>query len=170
MTVHTSYRRSTVSKPCVLVNNDCYSDILNEFQEVTTPCTNKCRLLGKVEHHFDTRCRRPVFALARHLSPDKLSTAKEEFKKLLEMDAIQPSNSPWSSPLHMVEKPSSSWRACGDYRALNAASEDYCYPMPHLQYFTRFSKVDLVMAYNREPLHASYIAKTAIVTPFGLFE
>ena len=107
LTVPTSYRRSTVSKLCVLVNNDCYSDILNEFQEVTTPCIKKCRLLGKVEHHIDTRYRRLVFARgARRLSPDKLAAAKKEFNKLLEMDVIQPSNSPCSSPLHMVEKPS----------------------------------------------------------------
>ena len=33
-----------------------------------------------------------------------------------------------------------------------------------------FSKVDLVMAYNRVPMNATDIAKTAIVTPFGLFE
>ena len=151
--------------------------MLNEFQEVTTPCIKKCRLLGKVEHHIDTRCRRPVFARARRLSPDKLAAAKDEFNKLLEMDIIQPSNSLWSSPVHMVEKPSGGWRARGDYRALNAASKDDRYPMPHLQDFTIhlerksiFSQVDLVRAYNQVPMIASDIAKTAIVTPFGLFE
>ena len=167
-----------MSKICVLVKNDCYSDIVNEFQEGTIPCIKKRRLLGKVEHHIDTRCRRPLFARARRrLSPDKLAAAKKEFKKLLEMDVIQPSNSPWSSPLHMVEKPSGGWRACGYYRALNAASEDARYTMPHLQDFTIqlegksiFSKVGLVRAYNQVPMNASYIAKTAIVTPFWLFE
>ena len=93
------------------------------------------------------------------------------------MDVIQPSNSHWSSPLHMVEKSSRGWRACGDYRALNVASEYDRYPMPHLQDFTIqlewksiFSKVDLVRAYNEVPMNASDIAKTAIVTPFRLFE
>ena len=150
--------------------------ILNEFQEVTTTCIKKCRLLGKVEHHTATRCRRPVFARARRLSPDKLAAAKEEFNKLLEMDVIQPSNSPWSSALHMVEKPSGDWRACGDYTALNAASEHDRYPMPHLQEFTIqlegksiFSKVDLVRAYNQVPMNALDIAKTAIVTPCVFF-
>ena len=33
-----------------------------------------------------------------------------------------------------------------------------------------FSKVDLVRAYNKVPMNADGIAKTAIVTPFGLFE
>ena len=49
--------------------------------------------------------------------------------------------------------------------------------MPHLQDFTIqlegksiFSKVDFLRAYNQVPMNASDIAKTAIVTPFGLFE
>ena len=177
LTVPASYRRSAVSKLCVLVQTDQYSDILNEFSEVTVPCIKKCRLQGKVEHHIDTRCDRPVFARPRRLSPDKLSVAKEEFQKLLEMNIVRPSNSPWSSPLHMVAKPSGGWRACGDYRALNAVSEDDRYPMPHLQDFAInlegkniFSKIDLVRAYNQVPMNAADIAKTAIVTPFGLFE
>ena len=177
LTVPASYRRSAVSKLCVLVQTDQYSDILNEFSEVTLPCIKKCRLQGKVEHHIDTRCDRPVFARPRRLLPEKLSVAKEEFQKLLEMNIIRPSNSPWSSPLHMVAKPSGGWRACGDYRALNAVSEDDRYPMPHLQDFAIdlegkniFSKIDLVRAYNQVPMNAADIAKTAIVTPFGLFE
>ena len=177
LTVSASYRRSVVSKLCVLVHTDQYSDILNEFSEVTVPCIKKCRLQGKVEHHIDTRCDRPGFARPRRISPDKLSVAKEEFQKLLEINIIRPSISPWSSPLHMAAKPSGGWRACGDYRALNAVSEDDRYPMPHQQDFeinlegkNIFSKIDLVRAYNQVPMNAADIAKTAIVTPFELFE
>ena len=77
----------------------------------------------------------------------------------------------------MVAKPSNGWRSCGDYRALNAVSEDDRYPMPHLQDFAinldgHFfpSKIDLVRAYNQVTMNAADIAKPAIVTPFGLFE
>ena len=49
--------------------------------------------------------------------------------------------------------------------------------MPHLQDFsiqlegkTIFSKIDLVRACNQVPTKAADIAKTAIVTPCGLFE
>ena len=71
LTVPASYRRSTVSKLCVLVQDSHYANILNEFREVTIPCIRKCRLKGKVEHHIDTRFSRPVFARARRFSPDK---------------------------------------------------------------------------------------------------
>ena len=177
LTVPTSYRRIILSKLCVITNKDIFSNILDEFKNITTPCIKSCRLQGKVEHHIDIRGSRPVFVRARRLAPDKLAVAKEEFCRLLDMNIVRPSNYPWSSPLHIVPKPSGGWRACCDYRALNAVSEDDRYPIPHMQDFAVnligthvFSKVDLVRAYNQVSMNADDLAKTAIVTPFGLFE
>ena len=51
------------------------------------------------------------------------------------------------------------------------------YPLPHIQDFTRdlrgakvFSKIDLVRAFHQMPLAEDAIPKTAVITPFGLFE
>ena len=170
LTVPTSYRRITVSKVCMITNKDIGSNILDEFNDITTPCIKR-RLHDKVEHHNDTRRSRPVFARARRLASDKLAVAKGEFSRLLDMNIVRPSNSVWSSPLHMVPKPSGGWRACGDYRVLNAVSEDDRYPIPHMRDFAVnligmhvFSKVDLIRACNQVPMNADDIAKTAIVT------
>ena len=76
LTVPTSYRRTTVSKLCVITNKDMFSNILDEFKDITTPCIKRCRLQGKVEHHIDTHGSRPVFARARRLAPDNLAVAK----------------------------------------------------------------------------------------------
>ena len=99
---------------------------------------------------------------------------KEEFKKLMQQGIIRPSNSSWSSPLHMVKKADDTWRPCGDYQALNSATTPDRYPVSHIQRFygcSVFTKIDLVNAYHKIHVKESdIICKTAISTPFGLFE
>ena len=46
----------------------------------------------------------PVFARPRRLAPDKLVTAEREFDDMIKLGVIEPSDSEWSSALHMVPK------------------------------------------------------------------
>jgi len=97
---------------------------------------------------------------------------------MMEQGICRPSSSPWAAPMHMVpKKEPNTWRLCGDYRALNSVTIPDHYPLPHIQDFTStlhgkniFSKIDLVKAYYQVPVAKEDIPKTAVTTPFGLFE
>ncbi len=130
-----------------------------------------------VEHHLHTGSYPPVFAKSHRLNPEKLQIAKAEFKSLKSAGIIRRSTSPWASPLHMVPKKDGSWRPCGDYRRLNLVTTPDKYPLPNMQDLsnglhgcTVFSKIDLVKGYHQIPVAIKDIPKTAIITPFGLFE
>ena len=153
-----------------------YADLLQEFPELLTPHFNNPLNKHGVEHHIVTHGP-PTHAHARRLDKDKLSAAKAEFLKMEEMGIVRRSKSPWSSPLHVVPKSDETWRPCGDYSCLNASTEDDRYPLPHIQDFTNhlagcsiFSKIDLIRGYYQISMATSSIPKTAVVTPFGLWE
>jgi len=81
----------------------------------------------------------------------------------------RPSCSPWASPLHLIKKKSGDWRPVDTL--------EYKYPVPNLQDLsyilegkTIFTTLDLIRAYHQIPIEPASIPKTAIITPFGLFE
>lgn len=112
------------------------------------------------------------------LSPAKQKELFDEVDVLLKENIIQPSKSPWCSPVLAVEKRDGSTRLCLDSRRLNSITIRDSYPLPYpsrildsLRGARFISTIDLSKAFLQIALEDSSKEKTAFVVPGrGLFE
>ena len=101
----------------------------------------------------------------------------KQLKSMQRDGVIQPSNSPWSSPVVMVRKKDGSHRFCVDYRALNSVTKADTYPLPRIDDLLDqlngaryFSTLDLASGFWQVQMEPASREKTAFVTPHGLYE
>ena len=102
---------------------------------------------------------------------------KRQLTELLQAGVIQPSKSPYASPVLFVKKHDGTWRMCIDYRALNKVTKKNRYPLPHqedlidrLRHAHCLTKLDLVSGYWQVRMAEDSIEKTAFTTRYGLYE
>lgn len=85
-----------------------------------------------VEHNIDTGTAEPVKQRHWPYSPAMQALVYSEVDRMLELDVIEESESPWSSPVIIVKKPGKV-RLCLDSRKVNALTKKMAYPLPHME-------------------------------------
>ncbi|XP_063584731.1 uncharacterized protein LOC134762284 [Penaeus indicus] len=93
--------------------------IMNEFSDVLT---DKPGLTNTIEHVIRVNSDKPVRQKPYPIPNSLLKEFNNEVDKMLEMNIIEPSTSPYCSPVVMVKKSDGTWRVCIDYRCLNDAT------------------------------------------------
>lgn len=128
-------------------------------------CTNVVQHDIKTDHP-------PIKQRHYPLSPALQLHVNKELEKMLAEGIIEPSNSPWASPIVMVKKPDGSYRFCVDYRQLNRVSIPDAYPLPFvsatldkLRDARYLTTLDVKSAYWQIPLSPSSKPLTAFVIP-----
>lgn len=136
-----------------------------------TGCTSR------VKHQIITTSE-PIKQRYYPVSPAKQKLIDAELEKMLAEDIIEPSSSPWSSPILLVPKKDGGHRFCVDFRKLNKVTKKDAYPIPYvsgildrLRGAQYLSSLDIKSAYWQVPMSESSKEYTAFTVPGrGLYQ
>lgn len=99
---------------------------------------------GLIEHEIDVGDAKPIKQRFYPVSPAVENLMFQEIDRMLALGVIEPSSSPWSSPMRLVLKPNKV-RLCLDARRLNQVTAKDAYPLPSIEgIFARLPKANII--------------------------
>ena len=151
----------------------------HEWLDVWNPVqANKLPPRRSVDHRIDLKeGALPPAKKAYGMSREQASVVKKYIDDMLGKGYIRPSTSPYAAPVLIVKKPDGGLRVCVDYRALNALSIKNRNAPPliretlsRLCRAKRYTKFDIIAAFNEIRIKEGHEEKTAFLTRYGLYE
>ena len=119
----------------------------------------------------------PIRQKVRPLNPALEKDLDGQIDQWLEQGVIEPSDSPWSSPLVPVKKKDGTVRWAVDFRRVNECLEQDSYPLPRIQQLLEkagghqvYSALDATQAYFNVRISEKSRKVTAFATPNGLYQ
>ena len=151
--------------------------LLDEYRDIFALSSSELGRTNLVQHSIDTEGHAPIRLRPYRAPQVQKETIEKHIDDMLTRNVIQPSVSPWASPVVLVSKPDGSTRFCCDFRKLNRVTKKDSYPLPLIseslealsgtQYF---STMDLMSGYWQVELDPQAREKTAFITHAGLYE
>jgi hypothetical protein len=154
-----------------------FREFLVKHQSVFAKSKDDLGRTNVVKHKIHTGTATPVKQPPRRVPIAKQDEAAQEVHRMLHSGIIEPSKSPWASPVVLVKKKDGSLRYCIDYRRLNHVTIKDSYPLPRiddsldsLRGAKWLSTCDLASGYWQVEMHPEDAEKTAFTTSRGLFQ
>ncbi|GFX78600.1 retrovirus-related Pol polyprotein from transposon 297 [Trichonephila clavipes] len=134
--------------------------LFQEFEHVFSRNSSDIGHTTVTQHRIDTADHPPIKQHPRRLPFAKQEEVGTLLREMQENDIIEPSSSPWASPIVLVRKKDGSTRFCVDYRKLNDVTKKDSYPLPRiddtldtLSGHKWFSTLDLKSGYWQVEIH-----------------
>ncbi|BES90780.1 multicellular organismal development [Nesidiocoris tenuis] len=166
-----------------------YKKVFSLFQKHARVFAASGKPLGRthvVKHAIETGDARPIKQAPRRVPYAQEAQIDKLMQEMIEQDVIEPSKSPWASPVVLIPKKDGSIRFCVDYRKVNQVTKKDSYTLPCVQELLDtlggaqwFCTIDLKCGYWQIGLSEESKEKTAFslyrkglwqfkVMPFGL--
>jgi len=150
------------------------TDLVYEYRDIFTEIPGTTDL---GEHTIDVTMKEAVRVRQYPMPYSTRQIIKDEVQNMLEYGVIEPSTSPYNSPVVLVRKKDDTYRFCIDFRRLNAITKFDTEPMGNqedliakLRGDKYFTKLDLSKGYWQIPVAESSRPMTAFTTPEGCFQ
>lgn len=151
--------------------------LLAKYRDVFSKTDSDYGYTQAVTHDIHTGDAPPIKQRHRRVPPHVFQEFKKHVQDLVSQGILRESASPWASPAVIVVKKDGSVRFCCDYRRLNQVTCKDAYPLPRVEESLDalgnaqlFSTLDLTAGYFQVAVSERDREKTAVTTPFGLFE
>ena len=148
-----------------------YVDVFSQSEEDVGEYTGEHLMV------IETCDNSPVRQRAYRTPIHQRAQLQEQLQSLEEQRLIEPSTSPWASPVVLVRKRNNQLRFCCDYRAVNTKVKHDSYPLPRVEDLIQatggaryFSVLDQRAAYWAIPLDEESKEVTAFITEYGLHQ
>ena len=152
-------------------------ELFEEFHDVYSQSDEDLGITTVADHEKKLTDETPFKVKQYSITYAKRKAADDMITKMIQLNILQPSSSPYASPVFLVSKQYGSDRFCIDFKKLNSGTVKDNYSMSSvsekldmLDGSTIFTTLDLASGHCQIGLSPEAKEKTAIVTKFGPME
>ena len=165
-------------EPSSRLENNLIGSLVKEYEDIFQPIPAGLPPVREMAHTIPLEeGHKPPFRPIYRLSPLEIEEAKRQITEYIHKGWIEPSSSPYGSPILFVKKKDGGLRMVIDYRALNKLTIKNRYPLPKIDdLFDQlagshvFSSLGLAQGYHQIQILEEDVPKTAFRVPFGHYQ
>lgn len=151
--------------------------LINKYKECFATSMNELGCAINTKMAIKLNNNKPISYRPYRMAHIEREKVKDMIIEMKEAGIVKDSDSPYSSPILLVNKPDGTKRLCIDYRKLNAITEKDRHPLPliddqidQLRGYKYYTTLDLYSGYYQVEMDDDSKEKTAFVTCDGQYE